>query len=75
VDLAKFTLRKASLDEVFLGLTGGRGPGQGSDHGPAGDHGQADYDGPVGGQAHVGGQGHAGPQHDDELRELERSPR
>jgi oleandomycin transport system ATP-binding protein len=57
VDLAEFTLRKASLDEVFLGLTGDRAPGQDGDHGPA------------------GGQGHAGPQHDDELRELERSPR
>ena len=75
VDLAEFTHRKASLDEVFLGLTGGRAPGQAGDPRPAGDHGQADYDGPVGGQAHVGGQGHAGPQHDDELRELERSPR
>jgi oleandomycin transport system ATP-binding protein len=54
VDLAEFTLRKASLDEVFLGLTGAPAPGQGGDDGPAG------YD---------------RPQHDDEIRELERSPR
>jgi len=27
VDLAEFSLRKASLDEVFLALTGGRADG------------------------------------------------
>ena len=54
VDLAEFTLRKASLDEVFLGLTGAPAPGQVGDHGPAG------YD---------------RPQHDEEIRELERSSR
>jgi len=65
VDLAEFTLRKASLDEVFLALTGDRSPGQ------DGGHGQAVLDGPAGHD----GQGHAAPQHDDEIRELERSPR
>jgi len=64
VDLAEFTLRKASLDEVFLALTGGRPPGQESGHGPAGHDGQA------------GDQGRAGLRQDnDEIRELERSPR
>ena len=54
VDLAEFTPRKASLDEVFLALTGNRAPGQDGDRAP----------------------GQAGPQHDnDEIRELERSPR
>ena len=33
VELAEFTLRKASLDEVFLGLTGDRDrPGPGNDY-------------------------------------------
>jgi oleandomycin transport system ATP-binding protein len=64
VDLAEFTLRKASLDEVFLGLTGAGAPDQADDHGPAG------------GPGHAGGPaGHDRPQHDDEIRELERSPR
>jgi oleandomycin transport system ATP-binding protein len=60
VDLAEFTLRKASLDEVFLGLTGDRASGQAVDHGPADD------DRPAGNDH---------PQHDNEIRELERSPR
>ena len=64
VDLAEFTLRKASLDEVFLALTGDRAPGQDRDRGPAGHHRPA------------GDPGQAGPRHDnDEIRELERSPR
>ena len=64
VDLAEFTLRKASLDEVFLALTGGRAPGQENGHGPAGHDGQD------------GDQGRAGLRQDnDEIRELERSPR
>ena len=64
VDLAEFTLRKASLDEVFFALIGGRASGQESGHAPAGHDGQA------------GDQGRAGPRQDnDEIRELERSPR
>jgi oleandomycin transport system ATP-binding protein len=69
VDLAEFTLRKASLDEVFLALTGDRSPSQDGDHGPAG------LDGPAGHDGQASDQGHAGLQHDDEIRELERSPR
>jgi len=40
VELAEFTLRKASLDEVFLALTAGRAGTTGDDHTgtPAGDH-------------------------------------
>jgi oleandomycin transport system ATP-binding protein len=69
VDLAEFTLRKASLDEVFLALTGDRAPAQDGGHVPAGD-------GPAAGQSRAGGQGGTGPrQDDDEIRELERSPR
>jgi oleandomycin transport system ATP-binding protein len=75
VDLAQFTLRKASLDEVFLGLTGDRAPGQDGDHGPGRDHGQANGQDQVGYDGPADGHGHADPQHDDELRELERSPR
>jgi oleandomycin transport system ATP-binding protein len=66
VDLAEFTLRKASLDEVFLGLTGDRAPGQDGDHGPAGSDRPPGNDRPAGNDR---------SQHDDEIRVLERSPR
>ena len=70
IDLAEFTLRKASLDEVFLALTGDRPPGQ------DGDQGQAGHDDQAGDQGQTGDQGPAGPPYeDDEIRELERSPR
>jgi len=73
VDLAEFTLRKASLDEVFLALTGGRAPGQDGDQSPAGRDGQAGDQRQAG---HDGQAGHNGPpQAGDEILELERSPR
>jgi len=72
VDLAEFTLRKASLDEVFLALTGDRAPGEDGDRAPGQDRDR----GPAGHDRPAGDPGQAGPRHDnDEIRELERSPR
>jgi len=78
VDLAEFTLRKASLDEVFLALTGDRAPGQDGDRAPGQERapGQDSDRGPAGDDGPAGDPGQAGQQHDnDEIRELERSPR
>jgi oleandomycin transport system ATP-binding protein len=80
LELAEFTLRKASLDEVFLALTGDRGPA--SPAGPAESAGPAERAGPAvpAGPAESAGPvepaGFAGTADDrDERRELERTGR